>query len=643
MEKRAKQRPNRSYPEAERVLIECEMERCIHCGAKLEERRPWHMRKTVQTLKGPLFVAGKSKNCANPECEHTGIHYYATGVLTISLPNSTYGLDVLAYIGWRHEHEHRQLKEIHQELNEKGVEINERNVGKLYRQFLALLGAMSEQTEEKLEKTAVEHGGLIWAIDGLQPEGHGGLLYVLYEALSGIPVGAIQLESGKEEQLVDWLKPYSELPFKALATLSDGEKAIIAALKSSWPNAVHQRCQLHFLNNLAEPVLKVDTQLRKFMYDDLGDVSAVPDQTESTPSTEPGQEVDPHPQRKAQPRDPELMALEAQIRIAVRDALNHTSRKPFHWAGLTGYQQMEAIAQALASVPADEPETAYLHRVATQVTRTVEKNRTLAHDLKQAHQQLKRIADCLCYPPPSCAETNSAEDDSPTPTLLPTSQAIAQEMQTLMAQFQPDHKRQKAQSALSRVWQRTWNAFGCDLLHCYDIPGLPADNLQMEALFGRLRRHQRRISGRKSTGELRNFGHCQVLFLADSQQDLLQQMQLVPIDSYLQHRQRLADAEKPRQFLQRLHRNPLDTVNLLVAQHNQRRQQLAHPSSLDNPAELNNPVELNNPADNLAVHSDSHSNILAKYGNLKRTIPVFIRKLFSFPHSDRGLPDALPP
>jgi hypothetical protein len=149
----------------------------------------------VQTLKGPVFVAGKSKKCTNAACEHNGMHYYATGVLTVSLPKSTYGLDVLSYIGWRHEHEHRQLVEIHQELNEKGIEINERNVGKLYRQFLALLGATSEQAAEKLAQSALEHGGVVWAIDGLQPEGHGGLLYVLYEALSGQPISAIQLDS----------------------------------------------------------------------------------------------------------------------------------------------------------------------------------------------------------------------------------------------------------------------------------------------------------------------------------------------------------------------------------------------------------------------------------------------------------------
>ncbi|WP_267145345.1 hypothetical protein [Nostoc commune] len=43
---------------------------------------------------------------------------------------------------------------------------------------------MSTITQEKLAATAIEHGGLIWAIDALQPQGHGTLLYVLYEVLS---------------------------------------------------------------------------------------------------------------------------------------------------------------------------------------------------------------------------------------------------------------------------------------------------------------------------------------------------------------------------------------------------------------------------------------------------------------------------
>lgn len=276
MEKQPRHRPRRDFPISRRLIVECELDTCPHCGSPLSPRTPWHMHKTVQTIQGPVFVAGKSKECNNLACSHYGAHYYASRVWLISLPHSTYGLDVLAFIGWQHEHEHKQLVEIQRELNRRGVEINERNVGKLYRQFLALLGAMGEQTRQRLEAVSAEHGGVIWAIDALQPEGHGMLLYVLYEVLSGTPVAAIQLPHAKADELCEWLRPYQELPFAVLATLSDGEEALVAALKRCWSTAPHQRCQIHFLNNLAEPVLEYDTQLRQWMRQDLGGLPTVP-------------------------------------------------------------------------------------------------------------------------------------------------------------------------------------------------------------------------------------------------------------------------------------------------------------------------------------------------------------------------------
>ncbi|WGV24214.1 hypothetical protein [Halotia branconii] len=218
------------------------------------------MGKTIQTLEGAVFVAGKGKKCANSECEYFGQHYLAGGVLKYSLPQSTYGLDVLAFIGWQHEHEHQQLAEIRRSLNQRGVEINESNVGKLYRQFLALLGGTMAHTPEKLAATAAEHDGLIWAIDALQPEGHGTLLYVLHEVLSGTPVSAIQLPQAQAQGLIEWLQPFKDLAYKVLATLSDGESAIITAMNSSWPDAPHQRCQAHFLSNLSEVVLPLDLE-----------------------------------------------------------------------------------------------------------------------------------------------------------------------------------------------------------------------------------------------------------------------------------------------------------------------------------------------------------------------------------------------
>lgn len=291
MSKQPRHRPKRSFEDTQRIIVECELADCPHCGEALKSRNTWHMRKTVQTLKGPIFVAGKTKECANPACSCTGKHYYASKVLMLSLPNSTYGLDVLAFVGWQHEHEHKQLVEIQRELNGRGILINERNTGKLYRQFLALLGAMSEQTKQQLEETVAEHGGLIWALDALQPEADGILLYVLYEVLSATPVAAVQLEHAKTSQLLAWLEPYRALPYPVLATLSDGERAIIESLRTCWPEAPHQRCQVHFLNNLVEPVLEYDTDLRKWMRQDLGGLPKVPAGAEAPGETDDKEEL----------------------------------------------------------------------------------------------------------------------------------------------------------------------------------------------------------------------------------------------------------------------------------------------------------------------------------------------------------------
>jgi len=270
-------RPMRRFPDAQRTIVECELNACVHCGSALAPRKPWHMRKYVQTMTGPLFVAGKSKACSNPACPQAEQHYYATGVLRISLPHSTYGLDVLAYIGWQHDRAQRQLAEIQRDLNGRGLLINERSVGKLYRQFLALVGGAGQTTQQVLAATAQAHGGLIWAIDALQPEGCGSLLYGLYEVLGSTPVAALQADHPSVAELCGWLQPYQALPYAVLATLSDGEDTLIAALKACWPAAAHQRCQEHALANIAEPVLKHDTPLRQYLRQDLGGLPPVPE------------------------------------------------------------------------------------------------------------------------------------------------------------------------------------------------------------------------------------------------------------------------------------------------------------------------------------------------------------------------------
>jgi hypothetical protein len=266
-------------------------------------------------------------------------------------------------------------------------------------------------------------------------------------------------------------------------------------------------------------------------------------------------------------RDGELVEIEKQVRMSIRDAVNRTSRKPFHWGGLDGYEQLEAIAQALRGL-LQEPETVYLRQLIPQVERALEKNRTLAQDVGEAHAWLKRIADCLHYP-------FSAESDPDPQDPSLSSQQVRRDMEALQSEFQPDLWEEPAQAALYSAWRRKWRTWSPDLLNCYDVPGLPADNLRLESFFNKTRNHERRISGRKSTRPLRYLGEYQVLFIAESAQDLLDQIRQVPLEEYRAHRRRLEELEAPRQHLHRLHRKPLKAMQKLLDRHSSRRAALA--------------------------------------------------------------------
>lgn len=261
------------------------------------------------------------------------------------------------------------------------------------------------------------------------------------------------------------------------------------------------------------------------------------------------------------------MAVEAQIRAAIRDCVNRTSRKPFRWGGLSGYEQLEAIGSILRSLPCREINTDYLSLLSVWIDQALSNNLSVALDLAEAHKWLRRIAECLRYPNNSRRISDNVTDITQTEEIALTSFQVRCEMEELLQKFVPDPNQNPAQFTLKKKLQRLWHKYGANLLHCYDIPGLPPDNLKMEAMFSHLRRHQRRISGRKSTAELRDFGQYQVLFLAETELHLLQQIQQVPITEYNTQRRKLAMALAPRQRKHRLHHDPITAIQALINEH----------------------------------------------------------------------------
>ncbi len=286
--KKPAHRPKRTYPDAPIHRSHVTIEACPFCDSHLVTTSSREVDKYVQTLAGHVHVIGYSRKCSNKSCPHPEARYHAPQAAKLSLPNVTYGFDILCFIANRHNEDKKNFKEIWQELSqEKGIEISKREVGRLYRKMAILLVGNQVMIQEKLAKTVEKYGQLIMEVDGLQPDGNGPKLYVLHELLSGTVLSVVQLDQANTITLTEWLEPYREWDKAVKATLSDKEKALVAALKAVWPEAKHQLCQMHFVKNLSEPVHKADRELQKEIRDAMGTLPPTSVQEPGEKSSDP--------------------------------------------------------------------------------------------------------------------------------------------------------------------------------------------------------------------------------------------------------------------------------------------------------------------------------------------------------------------
>jgi len=75
---------------------------------------------------------------------------------------------------------------------------------------------------------------------------------------------------------------------------------------------------------------------------------------------------------------------------------------------------------------------------------------------------------------------------------------------------------------------------------------LPRLNIQLESLFGRIRRHQRRVSGRKETTALHTFGPGLLIALSFKEEEILPWLQSIPAQTYWAQHRKQEEREEPR-------------------------------------------------------------------------------------------------
>lgn len=239
-------------------------------------------------------------------------------------------------------------------------------------------------------------------------------------------------------------------------------------------------------------------------------------------------------------------------RRAIRDALNRSSRKPFQCGGLRGYDQLVGIERHLQQQCTRRQRDPYLNLLHQRVQSALASTVTQAEQVRQMHTFLTQVERYLAQVPRPTIHTDKRDRT----VLAPGSQSVKQELDKMFSDLVQPSKTCPLAWRLNRRWRSMSKTWLPGILHCYDIPGLPRSNLDLEGIFGTLRRDQRRTSGRKETSPVRIFGPGEIVLLSLEDEDILPLLQSVPAEVYWSQRRRQEEREEPHRWLTRLHRDP---------------------------------------------------------------------------------------
>ena len=302
---------------------------CVKCGQTMWIA--YHTYRTVTTLKGNAHLTLHIRRCHNQQCEWYHRPYRPEEEGEWALPHGEFGLDVIALVGTLRYTSHRSIPEIHQALRDRGVPIAERTVTHLLQRYEELVALRLSEKPRLLERFK-EHGQVILAIDGLQPDVGHEVLWVLRDCLSGEVLLARSLLSACEADLADLLREVQQMlggvPIRGV--ISDGQHSIRKAVQAALPDVPHQLCHFHYLREAAKPVYEADRHDKKELKKHLRGVRPIERSVE---------------QRK----DAEAEAIRGYC-LAVRSALTDNGRPPLEAPDLKLNARIAAIVASLTRI-----------------------------------------------------------------------------------------------------------------------------------------------------------------------------------------------------------------------------------------------------------------------------------------------------
>jgi hypothetical protein len=219
------------------------------------------------------------------------------------------------------------VPEIHEAAVARGVSICARTVGNLLDRYDELL-ALSLADDARLRRVTAEHGRVILALDGLQPDVGHEVLWVVRDCLSGEILRARSLLSARQQDLAELLGEVRRaLAVPVVGFVSDGQRSIRNAAAQALPGVPHQLCQFHYLREAARPVFEADRHAKKELKKRVRGVRAI--------------------ERRVEGRTDDTASAVQGYCAAVRSTLTDDGRPPLAASGLKLQARMSAISASL--------------------------------------------------------------------------------------------------------------------------------------------------------------------------------------------------------------------------------------------------------------------------------------------------------
>ena len=375
------------------------------------------------------------------------------------------------------------------------IPISEAEVRYLYhQQYLPLLACLERQQLAHLSTVAAQTG-LLLSLDGLAPEGGEPQLWVVRELQTGLTVRSGWLSQQDQATFSSFLQPIAGQGWRVRAILSDKQRGLEPAVAAVFPGIPHAWCQLHYLNNAAEPVAAAVEQLKVTLRQDIRDRVGPLIRQEAGPEapgvlTVTGLLPSPLAPAAAGPAStPGATAATpaaARERIVkdllrrVRYLLTLKARPPFGLAGLEMYERLSEVVTCLDHLLDQQPEArlAQLRRGLQQALADVQAEYTL---LRQAGDWLQQLAALL--DPDGQPQRTGAQ--------------VRREFEAYLAQIEHDSAGAPRLHAFSAAIAKVSRSYAPGLFHTYDVPGLPRTNNDRESEFRNLNRRLLRTTGQK--------------------------------------------------------------------------------------------------------------------------------------------------